>query len=100
MSQEFAEHFFQMKTLAKTFDQEIGVNQFSGDHTRKDVKQDLHKIVRVLKEEKVFTNPEVCKTMRGFPNCPRHYLQLLNTGALFKGINEHKTKVTQGLRPR
>ena len=85
--------FFQMKTLAKTFDQEIGVNHVSGDHTRKDVKQDLHKIVRVLKEEKVFTNPEVCKTMRGFPNCPRDYLQFLNTGALLQWINEHKTKV-------
>ena len=78
-----------MKTLAKTFDQEIAVNQVSGGHTRKDVKQDLHKIVSVLKEKKVFTNPEVCKTMRGFPNCPRDYLHLLNTCALFKWINEH-----------
>ena len=92
--------FFQMKTLAKTFDQEIGVKQVFGDHTRKDVTQDLHKIVRVLKEEKVFTNSAVRKTMRGFPNCPRDYLQLLNTGALFKWINDHKRKVSQGLRPR
>ena len=88
-----------MKRLAKTFDQEIGVNQVSGDHTRKDVKQDLYKIIRVLKEE-VFTNSAVSKTMRAFPNCPRDYSQLLNTGALFKWINEHKRKVSQRLRPR
>ena len=90
-----------METLAKTFDQGIKVNQVSGDHTGKDVKQDLLKIVRVLKEEKVFTNSAVSKTMRGFPNCPRDYLQLLNTGALFKWINEQKRNVvSQGLRPR
>ena len=92
--------FFQMKTFSKTFDQEIGVRQISGDHTKKDANQDLHKIVRVLKEEKVFANPEVSKTMRAFPNCPRDYLQLLDTGALFKWINEHKKKVSQMLRPR
>lgn len=89
-----------MKTLSKTFDQEIGVRQISGDHTKKDANQDLHKIVRVLKEEKVFANPEVSKTMRAFPNCPRDYLHLLDTGALFKWINEHKKKVSQMLRPR
>ena len=92
--------FFQMRTLAKTFDQEIGVKQVSGDHTRKDVKKDLHKIVRVFKEEKVFTNSAVRKTIGGFPNCPRDYLQLLNTGALFKRINDQKRKVSQRLRPR
>lgn len=91
--------FFQMKRLSKTFDQEIRVNRVSGDHTRKDAKRDLHKIIKVLKEE-VFTNSAVSKTMRGFPNCPRDYLQLLNTGSLFKWINEHKRKVSQGLLPR
>jgi len=89
--------FFQMKTLAKTFDQEIGVKRVSGHHTRKDVKQNLHKIVRVFKEEKVFTKSAVRKTMGGFPNCPRDYLQLLNTGALFKWINNHKRPKGYGL---
>ena len=65
--------FFQMKTVAKPFDQEIGDNQVSGDHTRKDVKQDRHKIARVLKDEKVFPNSAESKTMKGFPNCPKDY---------------------------
>lgn len=92
--------FYKMKMLAQLFDQEVGLKKVSGDHTKKDVKQDLHKIVRVLIEEKVFTIPDVCKTMKGFPNCPRDFLQFLNTGALFKWINEHKKKVSRGLRPR
>lgn len=78
--------FFKMKKLSQIFNKEIGVNQVSGDHTIKYVKQDL-KIVRLLKGENVFTNAEVRKTMRGFPKCPRDYLQLLNTGTLFKWIN-------------
>ncbi|KAJ7386888.1 hypothetical protein OS493_006922 [Desmophyllum pertusum] len=79
--------FFKMKKLSQIFNKEIGVNQVSGDHTKKYIKQDLLKIVRLLKGENVFTNAEARKTMRGFPKCPRDYLQLLNTGTLFKWIN-------------
>ena len=92
--------FFKMKTSSDIHDNELGIKKVSGDHTKKDVKQDLLKIVKVLKEEKVFENQNEGKTMKGFPNCPRDYLQLLNTSALYKWINEHKKKVSQGLRPR
>ena len=92
--------FFKMKTSSDIHDNELGIKKVSGDHTKKDVKQDLLKIVKVLKEEKVFENQNEGKTMKGFPNCSRDYLQLLNTSARYTWINEHKKKVSQGLRPR
>lgn len=41
-------------------------------------------IVKVLKEQRVFEGQSVRKAMKGFPNCPRDYLQLLNTSARYK----------------
>lgn len=59
--------FFKMKKLSQIFNKEIGVNQVSGDHTKKYVKQDLLKIVRLLKGENVFTSAQIHERISQMP---------------------------------
>lgn len=91
--------FFAFKELLTNLDKEMKIKSTSGEHTKKDVKQDLKKIVKTLTEEKVFTMQEE-RAMHSFDNIPRDYLQLLDSKTLITWINEHKEKVLLGLRPR
>ncbi len=92
--------FFVLKDLCKRLDQELDIQTVSGEHTRKDINKDLYQIVQVLKEELVFSDVQLSRGMRSFPNFPRNYLQGLNTVSLYKWINSHKKNVSSGVRPR
>ena len=91
--------FFVFKELLKNLDKETQIKSSSGEHAKKDIKQDLKKVVKTLVEEKVFVMHEE-RIMHYFTNHPRDYLQLLDSKQLFNWINEHKKKVLLGLRPR
>ena len=92
--------FFVLKTVCKKLDQELGIRAVSGEHTRKDVKKDLYQIVQVLKEEVVFSDVQLSREMKSFPNFPSNYLQGLDTVSLFKWINSHKKNISSVVRPR
>lgn len=92
--------FFVLKELCKKLDQELDIRTVSGEHTKKDLNKDLYQIVKVLKEEMVFSDVQISREMRSFPNFPRNYLQDLDTVSLFKWINSHKKNVSSGVRPR
>ncbi|CAB4020230.1 Hypothetical predicted protein, partial [Paramuricea clavata] len=81
-------------------DQEMQVKKISGEHCKKSVKQDLKKVVKTLQEQNVFEKQLTGGKMFAFPDCPRDYLQLLDTKGLFLWINEHKKNVKLGKRPR
>ncbi len=46
--------FFACKELIKKLDDEISIKSTSGEHTKKDINQDLYKIVRSFTEQEVF----------------------------------------------
>lgn len=77
----------------------MNMRSTSGEHTKKDINQDLYKIVRSFTEQKVFVQ-QPGRTMKSFPNCPRDYLERLDSKNFFTWITEHKKKVAQEKRPR
>lgn len=92
--------FFIIKSFLEHLDQEMQVKKISGEHCKKSVKQDLKKVVKTLQEQNVFEKQLNGGKMFAFPDCPRDYLQLLDTKGLFSWINEHKKNVKLGKRPR
>ena len=91
--------FFVCKEVIKKLDSEINIKSTSGEHTKKDINQDLYKIVRTLNEQDVFEQ-QPGRTMKSFPDCPRDYLERLDSKDLFTWITGHKQKVAQEKRPR
>lgn len=92
--------FFIIKAFLEHLDLEMSVKKISGEHCKKSVKQDLKKVVQTLQEENVFEKQATQEAMSSFPDCPRDYLQLLDTETLFSWINDHKRNVELGKRPR
>lgn len=93
--------FSVIHNLLKRLDGEMLVRENSGEHTKKNMKGDCTTIVNELVTEDVFTRKQDgARQMKVFQNCPRDYLQLLDTSSLFKWINEHKKNIIQGRRPR
>jgi len=82
--------FFILKNLLNALDSEINVKKVSGKHTKKSVKEDLMKVVKTLCEQHAFEKQSTSEPMYCFPDCPRDYLQLLDTKELFGWINDHK----------
>lgn len=78
----------------------MNVKKVSGKHTKKSVKEDLIKVVKTLCDQHVFEMQPTREPMYCFPDCPRDYLQLLNTKELFGWMNEHKKNISQEKRPR
>lgn len=91
--------FFPIKCLLETLDKDIGVRVNSSTHTKKDMDTDLMKVVKVLVDEEVFTVKREHK-MTYFANCPRDYLQFIDTASMFTWINNHKKNITLSKRPR
>lgn len=91
--------FFPIKNLLEMVDKDIDVRINSGTHTKKDMKKDLMTVVNTLVTEDVFTVKQEHE-MRYYNNCPRDYLQFLDSASLFKWINDHKKNITLGKRPR
>lgn len=91
--------FSPIKSLLEKLDEEIGVRVNSSTHTKKDFHKDVMKVVQVLVEEKVFTVKREHK-MTYFANCPRDYLQFIDTASMFTWINNHKKNITLSKRPR
>ena len=60
--------FFVLKELCKKLDQELDIRTVSGEHTKKDLNKDLYQIVKVLKEEMVFSDVQISREMKSFPN--------------------------------
>lgn len=92
--------FFILKKLLFVLDTEVNVKKVSGRHTKKSVKEDLIKVVKTLSDQHVFEKQTTREPMYCFPDCPRDYLQLLNTKELFRWINDHKTNISLEKRPR
>jgi hypothetical protein len=92
--------FFIIKSFLEHLDLEMEVKKISGEHSKKSVKHDLKKVVVTLHEQNVFDQQATEDKMYAFPNCPRDYLQLLDTKGLYLWINEHKKNVKLGKRPR
>ena len=63
-------------------DDEISIKSTSGEHTKKDINQDLYKIVRSFTEQEVFEQ-QPGRTMKSFPDCPRDYLERLDSKFLY-----------------
>ena len=82
--------FFILKKLLLVLDSETSLKKVSGQHTKKSVKEDLIKVVKTLCEQHVFEKQSTREHMYCFPDCPRDYLQLLNTKELFGWINDQK----------
>lgn len=72
----------------------------SAEHTKKNMHGDLMTIVDALVTEDVFTRKLDRERLKLFHNCPRDYLQFLDTSSLFKWINDHKKNIVEGRRPR
>ena len=81
--------FFILKNLLNVLNSEINV-KVSGKHTKKSVKEDLMKVAKTLCEQHAFEKQSTREAMYCFPDCPRDYLQLLDTKELFEWINDHK----------
>ena len=92
--------FFVIKVFLEHLDLEMKVKKNSGEHTKKSVGQDLKKVVQTLHEQNVFGKQPTREAMFSFPDCPRDYLQLLESKGLFSWINEHKKNVRLGKRTR
>ena len=92
--------FFILIKLLFVLDTEMNVNKVSGKHTKKYVKEDLIKVVKTLSDQHVFEKQSTREPMYCFPDCPRDYLQLLNTKELFGWINDHKNNISLEKRPR
>ena len=92
--------FFIIKALLDHLDLEMSVKKISGEHCKKSVKQDLKKLVQTLEEQNVFDKQATREAMSSFPDCPRDYLQLVDTKTLFSWINDHKRNVELCKRPR
>lgn len=92
--------FFIIKQLLFALDDELNVKKASGKHTKKSVKDDLIKVVKTLCDHNVFEKQSTREPMYCFPDCPRDYLQLVNTKELFGWINDHKKNVSLEKRPR
>ena len=92
--------FFILIKLLFVLDTEMNVNKVSGKHTKKSVKEDLIKVVKTLSDQHVFEKQSTREPMYCFPDCPRDYLQLLNTKELFGWINDHKNNISLEKRPR
>ena len=92
--------FFVLKSFLQCFDQELKVKKISGDHSKKTAKEDLKKVIKTLQEMNVFEKQEHREPMSSFPDCPRDYLQLLDSKKVFSWINDHKQNVRLGKRPR
>lgn len=92
--------FFVLKSFLQCFDQELKDKKISGDHAKKSAKEDLKKAIKSLQEENVFEKQEHRDPMSSFPDCPRDYLQLLDSKNVFSWINDHKQNVRLGKRPR
>ena len=91
--------FFVLKELFERLDKEMHVKKESGEHTRKSVQQDFKVIVHTLIEHNVFLK-QSRDPQSYFVDCPRDYLQLLDTKALYKWINDHKKNISLDKRPR
>ena len=91
--------FFPIKHLLESVDKEIGVRVNSSAHMKKDMKKDMMTVVNTLIEEDVFAMIPG-RQMTYFANCPRDFLQLLDSPSLFKWINDHKKNMVLGKRPR
>lgn len=92
--------FFVIKAFLEHLDLEVKVKKISGEHSKKSVRQDLKKVVQTLHERKVFDKQLTREPIFSFPDCPRDYLQLLDSKGLFSWITEHKKNVKLGKRPR
>ena len=92
--------FFVIKAFLEHLDLEVKVKKISGEHSKKSVRQDLKKVVQTLHEQNVFDKQPTREAMFSFPDCPRDYLQSLDSKGLFSWINEHKKNVRLGKRPR
>lgn len=92
--------FFVLKSFLQCFDQELKVKKISGDHSKKSAKENLNKVIKSLQEENVFEKQEHHDPMSSFPDCPRDYLQLLDSKNVFSWINDHKQNVRLRKRPR
>ena len=92
--------FFVVKAFLEHLDLEVKVKKISGEHSKKSVGQDLKKVVQTLHEQNVFDKQPTREAMFSFPDCPRDYLQSLDSKGLFSWINEHKKNVRLGKRPR
>lgn len=75
--------FFVLKSFLQCFDQELKVKKISGDHSKKSTKGDFKKVIKSLQEENVFEKQEHRDPMSSFPDCPRDYLQLLDSKNVF-----------------
>ena len=100
MCAEYAGLFFVLKSFLQCFHQELKVKKISGDHSKKSAKEDLKKAIKTLQEENVFEKQEHRDPMSSYPDCPRDYLQLLDSKHVFSWINDHKQNVRLGKRPR
>lgn len=92
--------FFQILNLLERLDCEMDVSHNSTAHKKKNLRGDLMVIVDALVTEDVFTKKSDREPFKFFHNCPRDYLQLLDTSCLFKWINDHKKNIAEGRRPR
>lgn len=92
--------FFLVLSLIERLDSEIHVSPNSAEHTKKNMHRDLMIIVDAFVTEDVFTKKLEREPLKFFHNCPRDYLQLLDTTSLFKWINDHKKNIIEGRRPR
>ena len=92
--------FFVIKAFLEHLELEVKVKKISGEHSKKSVWQDLKKVVQTLHEQNVFDKQPTWEAMFSFPDCPRDYLQSLDSKGLFSWINEHKKNVRLGKRPR
>ena len=82
--------FFILKNLLNVLNSEINVKKVSGKHTKKSAKEELMKVVKTLCEKHAFEKQSTREPMYCFPDCPRDYLQLLDTKEPFGWINDHK----------
>ena len=92
--------FFVIKAFLEHQDLEVKVQKISGEHSKKSVRQDLKKVVETLHEQNVFDKQSTREAMFSFLDCPRDYLQSLDSKGLFSWINERKKNVRLGKRPR
>ncbi|KAL9955364.1 hypothetical protein ACROYT_G036674 [Oculina patagonica] len=92
--------FFLILNLLEKLDCEMHVPKNSAEHTKKNMHGDLMTIVDALVTEDVFTRKLDREPLKLFHNCPRDYLQFLDTSSLFKWINDHKKNIVEGRRPR
>ena len=92
--------FYLILNLLERLDVEMNVRHNSVEHTKKNMHRDLMTIVDQLVTEDVFSKKPEREPLKFFRNCPRDYLQLLDTSSLFKWINDHKKNVAEGRRPR